>query len=467
MVTNRGATLYPPTADLSPRLSPVPLPTMLSFHRLCCAFSVLVLLGGLTSLTAQGQARLNLGFEPDVNRPAPLLFWAWSKNPAAHVVLDTAAAAHQGRGSVRFDLDVEEPAPSVAFLTYALPTDSVRGTLTVRAWLRTAGFHGTAGLYAYVYGALPAEALAQVDSVRRRPTDSGWQQMELQLPVGAAATRVMLGFRAQGTGQVWLDAAELRVGDRPYRDRSLPGTEPYLLPATPPNWDFERPLPASLSAPVFAPDSAGPARGRRSLRLTLPAGSPGARLYVGALPIAATNQGHTLTVSGQVRQLTPGPAPTLTYALLSEPRNPTGTRSHTAIRDRPVFREAPLAVAPGPGWQPFRVDVPLPPQLNPDFRLTLSLGVRLAGAGTTGLDDVRFALDGRPYTAAPATDAAVPTAAETAWLRRHLLPLPAVPPGADGAPLAALRPLLGTARVVGLGQATPGSADLARWQFRV
>lgn len=427
---------------------------------------MLVLLGGLPSLAAQGQARLNLGFEPDMNRPSPLLFWAWSKNPAAHVALDTAVTAHQGRGSVRFDLDAEEPAPSVAFLTYALPTDSVRGNLTVRAWVRTAGFHGTAGLYASVYGAAPADALAQVDSVRRRPTDGGWQLLELQLPVGAAATRVMLGFRAQGTGHVWLDAMELRVGQRPYRDRPLPGTEPYLLPAAPPNWDFERPLPASLSAPVFAPDSAAPARGRRSLRLTLPAGSPGARLYVGALPIAATSQGHTLTVSGQVRQLTPGLAPALTYALLREPRTPAGTRTHTAIRDQPVFREEPLTIAPGSGWQPFRVDMPLP-QLNPNFRLTLSLGMRLAGAGTVGLDDVRFALDGRPYTAAPATDAAAPTAAETAWLRRHLLPLPAVPPGADGAPLAALRPVLGTAWVVGLGQATPGSADLARWQFRV
>jgi erythromycin esterase-like protein len=440
---------------------------MRSFCRRYCAFSVLALLWGMAPPDAQGQARLNLDFEPDVNRSAPLLFWTWSKNPAAHVALDTTAAAHQGRGSVRFDLDAEEPAPSVAFLTYALPTDSLRGTLTVRAWLRTAGFHGTAGLYTYVYGAVPAEALAQVDSVRRRPADGGWQLLELQLPVGAAATRMLLGFRAQGTGQVWLDAVELRAGQRPYRDRPLPGTEPYLLPAEPPNWDFERPLSASLHAPVYTPDSASPARGRRSLRLTLPAGSPGTRLYVGALPVAATSRGQTLTVSGRVRQLAPGPAPALTYALLSEPRNPAGTRTHSPIRERPVFHEVPLAPAPGPAWQPFRVDVPLPPEHNPDFRLTLSLGVRLDGAGTVGLDDVAFALDGRPYAAAPATDAAAPTAAETAWLRRHLLPLPASPPGADGAPLAALRPVLGAARVVGLGQAAPGSADLARWQFRV
>jgi erythromycin esterase len=440
---------------------------MRPFRQWYCAFSVLVLLWGLAPPGAQGQARLNLDFEPDVNRSAPLLFWSWSKNPAAHVALDTSAAAHQGRGSVHFDLDAEEPAPSIAFLTYALPTDSVRGTLTVRAWLRTAGFHGTAGLYTYVYGAVPGDALAQVDSVRRRPTDGGWQLLELQLPVGATATRVLLGFRAQGTGQVWLDAVELRTGQRPYRDRPLPGTEPYLLPAASPNWDFERPLSAALPAPVFTPDSASPARGRRSLRLTLPAGSRGARLYVGTLPLAATSQGHTLTVSGQVRHLTPGPGPALTYALLSEPRNPTGTRTHTAIRDRPVFREEPLAVGPGPGWQPFRVNVPLPPQPDPALRVTLSLGVRLTGAGITGLDDVQFALDGQPYTAAPATDAVAPTALETAWLRRHLLPLPAVPPGADEAPLAALRPVLGPARVVGLGHATPGSADLARWQCRV
>jgi hypothetical protein len=80
-----------------------------------------------------------------------------------HVVLDTTIAAHQGRGSVRFDLDAEEPAPSVAFLTYALSPDSVRGPLTVRAWLRTTGFQGTAGLYASVNGTTPSETLARVD----------------------------------------------------------------------------------------------------------------------------------------------------------------------------------------------------------------------------------------------------------------------------------------------------------------
>jgi hypothetical protein len=58
------------------------------------------------------------------------------------------------------------------------------------------------------------------------------------------------------------------------------------------NWNFERPLAASLPAPVFAPDSGNAARGRRSLRLTLPAGSPGAQLYLGALPIAAASRAN-------------------------------------------------------------------------------------------------------------------------------------------------------------------------------
>jgi erythromycin esterase len=440
---------------------------MLSIRWRCYAFSVLALLWGLAPLVVRGQARLNLGFEPDVNRPNPLLFWTRSKNPAVHIVLDTTVAAHQGRGSMRFDLDAEEPAPSVAFMNSALPPDSVRGPLTVRAWLRTAGFRGAAGLYAYVSGAIHGETLARVDSVRQRPANSGWQLLEIQLPVAATATKLLLGFRAQGTGRVWLDAVEVRAGGRRYPDNPLPGTEPFLLPVAPPNWDFERPLTASQPAPVFVLDSTGPAQGRRNLRLTLPVGSPGARLHLGALPIAATSQGKTLTVSGYVRQLSPGPAPVITCTLLSESLNPAGPRTHSAFRDRLVSYEVPLVPALGPGWQPFRVAVPLPPLQNPDFRLTLSLGIRLSGAGTVGLDDFAFALNGQPYTAAPATAAPAPSTAEVAWLRRHLLPVPVAPSGADLALWAPLRPVFGAARVVGLGQVTTTSLDLAQWKFRL
>jgi erythromycin esterase len=425
---------------------------------------LVVLLLGLTCTVAHGQARLNLSFESTVNRPNPLVFWSWNKNPAAHVTLDTTTAARQGRGSVRFELDADEPAASIFFTNDELPIDSVRGNLTVRAWLRTAGFQGTAGLYARVYGTTSGETLVRVDSSsRRRPANSEWQLLEMQLPVPAAAAKVLLGFQAQGTGRVWLDAVELRVASHRYLDSPLPGTEPFLLPVAAPNWDFERPLVASLPAPVFAPDSGSPARGRRSLHLTLPAGSPSARLHLGSLPIAAASQGKTLTVSGYIRQLAPGPAPALTSALLGEPLRPGGTRSTVGLRSVRAYQEVPLAPPPGPAWQPFRLAVPLPPLVNDDFRLTLSLGIRLGGAAPVELDDLSFAVDGQPYAPAPATVAAAPTAAEVGWLRQHLLPVPL----ADLTPLAALRPVFASARVVGLGQVTTSSLELAQLKFRL
>jgi erythromycin esterase-like protein len=431
-----------------------------------CLAHLLALLCGLCSTVAYGQAQLNLDFEPDVNRPNPLLFWEWSTNALVHVVLDTSTAARQGRGSVRFELAANEPAASMAFMGY-VPADSVRGNLTVRAWLRTAGFRGTAGLYAYVYGGTPGEALVRVDSVRQRPATSEWQLLEMQLPVPVAATTVMLGFRAVGTGRVWLDAVELRVANRRYRDRPLPGTEPYLLPAAPPNWNFERPLAASLPVPIFTPDSGSAARGRRSLRLTLPAGSPGAQLYLGALPIAAAIRGKALTISGFIQQFASSPAPALAYSFVEETITPAGVRGLSPHRSLPVSAQVPLALLPGPGWQPFHLTIALPPLLNPDFRLTLSLGIRLSGAASVGLDDFTFAVAGHPYAAPPATTAAAPTAAEVAWLRQHLLPVPLATPLADLTSLAALRPVLGTAHVVGLGQVTTGSVDLAQLKFRL
>lgn len=424
--------------------------------------SLLALLSG----AAHGQARLNLGFEPDVNRPNPLLFWTHSKNPAVRVALDTTTAARQGRGSVRLELAPGEDAPYVYLGMSNLPLDSLRGNVTVRAYLRTAGFRGKAGLSAHA-SAGQFEQLVSVDSVKTRPADSDWQLLEIRFPLSEKARNLGIGLSVTGTGRVWLDAVEVLVGNRRYRDAPLPGTEPFLLPPAAPNWDFERPLATHLAAPLYAIDSVAPARGRRSLLLTPPPGRPTASVYLGVLPIAASEQGKVLTINGLIRPAAAGPASALYYALLSENRNPAGTRAISAIRSRTAYREVTLPLAAGAAWQPFRVQVPLPPLLNNDFQLAVSLGMRLAGAGPVGLDALSFEVDGQALAAAPATAAPAPSAAEVAWLRPHLLPVPLAPPLADLAPLAALRPVFASARVVGLGQVTTSSTDLAHLKFRL
>jgi erythromycin esterase len=429
-------------------------------------YLLLACLLALLSGAVHGQARLNLGFEPDVNRPNPLLFWTHSKNPAVRVALDTTTAARQGRGSVRIELEPGEDVPSVYLGMSNLLLDSLRGNVTVRAYLRTAGFRGKAGLSAHA-SASQFEQLVSVDSVKIRPADSDWQLLEIRFPLSEKARSLGIGLLVEGTGRVWLDAVEVLVGSRRYRDAPLPGTEPFLLPPAAPNWDFERPLAAHLAAPRYTIDSVAPARGRRSLLLTPPPGHPTTSVYLGVLPIAASEQGKVLTINGLIRPAAGGAAPALYYALLSEHRNPAGTRAISAIHSRTAYQEVPLPLAAGAAWQPFRVQVPLPPLLNDDFQLAVSLGVRLAGAGPVGLDALTFEIDGKALATAPATAAPAPSAAEVAWLRPHLLSVPLAPPLADLAPLAALRPVFAQARVVGLGQVTTSSTDLAQLKFRL
>jgi erythromycin esterase len=424
----------------------------------------LICLLALLSGAAHGQARLNLGFEPDVNRPNPLLFWTHSKNPAVRVTLDTTTAARQGRGSVRLELAPSEDVPYVYLGMSNLLLDSLRGNVTVRAYLRTAGFRGKAGLRAYA-SAGQFERLVTVDSLKTRPADSDWQLLEIRFPLSEKARSLNIGLSVEGTGRVWLDAVEVLVGNHHYRDAPLPGTEPFLLPPAAPNWDFERPLAGNLAAPLYTIDSVAPARGRRSLLLTPPPGRPDTHAYLGVLPGSEEKKSKMLTVSGYVRTAAGSPAPALYYALLAEHHNPAGTRAISAVRNRNTYQEVPLPA--GAAWQPFRVQVPLLALLNDDFHQLVSLGVHLRGPGIVGLDALSFEVDGQALATAPATAALAPSAAEVAWLRQHLLPVPLASPLADLAPLAALRPVFASARVVGLGQVTTSSTDLAQLKFRL
>ncbi|TDD24445.1 erythromycin esterase family protein [Nonomuraea diastatica] len=65
-----------------------------------------------------------------------------------------------------------------------------------------------------------------------------------------------------------------------------------------------------------------------------------------------------------------------------------------------------------------------------------------------------------------AAHAAVHGSAVTGWLRRHAAPLAGIDPAAPLTDLAALRPMLGDASVVGLGESTHGAAEETRLKHR-
>ncbi len=438
----------------------------------CFLLSVAALLAGLlAATTGHAQGRLNLGLEPGANHRQPLALW---QGTATRQLAFDTVVFRQGRGSLRLTLPAHEEGGGRAYLaTELVPLDSVRGRLvTVSAWVRTRGWHGRAGLTVStntltIAGLGPA-SVRQLDSL---PATLDWRRLEVRIPVKATAFAFGLTLQAAGSGQIWFDNIELRVGGRLLPEGPVPATEALLLPAAKalvPNWDFERPLPA-LARPdpasaTVALDSAGPQHGRRYLRVvrTAPPGQPAATAYLGTLKLERQEGGKTLRIAGYWRQPAtpgrpPGLAPSFVTRLLTTQQRVGGTW-------RPdTLGPAPALPAPGPQWTAFAFEVPIQPQLygnEPSQLAALTLSLRLPGAGSVEVDNLTFALNGRPYVPTGPPVSPPPTAAEIAWLRTAARPLRLAAPTTEATDLAALAAPLAPARLVGLGEVTHGSHEI-------
>ena len=436
---------------------------------------VAVLANLLASITALAQGRLNLGLEPEANHRQPLALWRGATLSAGsrQLAFDTAVF-RQGRGSLRLTLPAREEGVSRAYVfTELVPLDSVRGRLvTVSAWVRTRGWQGRGGLSAStttltVAGLSPA-GTRQLDSL---PATLDWRRLEVRIPVKATAFSLSLALQAEGSGQIWFDDIELRVGGRRLPEGSVPATEGLLLPAAEallPNWDFERPLPA-LARPdpaqaTVALDSASPQHGRHYLRVvrTAAAGQPAPTAYLGTLKLERQEGGKTLRIAGYWRQPAAparpsGPGPSFVTRLLSTQQRVGGAWQPDTLGP------APTLPAPGPQWATFAFEVPVQPQLygnEPAQLAALTLSLRLPGAGAVELDNLTFALNGRPYVPTGPPVAPPPTAAEIAWLRTAARPLRLATPVTAATDLAALVASLAPARLVGLGEVTHGSHEI-------
>jgi erythromycin esterase-like protein len=428
---------------------------------------------------APAQARLNLGLEGGANRGQPLVLWARQTFPGTTLSFDTVTF-QQGRSSLRLHLEkADDPPYAHIYTLFSFPVDSVRGrVLTVSAWVRSSGFAGRAGVYAYAH--TPTEdGKDRTDNMPDLPPNQAWRRLEVTLPVKNTATAFGLGLRVSGSGQVWFDDVQVRIGGRLFRDAPQPGTEALLL--TPdelqtPNWDFER-LPPAAANPdptrtILHLDSLTPQHGRRSLRITnrRPGAEQAPVVYLGTLQVEKL-RGKMLAVNGFWRQAAsaegaaPGSVarPVFTYTKLGNDGREGSPPQWSA-----GVVELPALPPPGPDWTPFAFTIPIP---DDDFLTGISFGLRPGSGPPLLLDNFRFSLDGRPYVPAPPLVAAAPTTAEVAWLRKAVVPVSAVAP-AINAPaktpdLASLSQIVGNAQVVGLGEVTHGSGSIFQMKHRL
>lgn len=433
---------------------------------------LLLLLGASPAAHAQG--RLNLGLEAAANHRQPLALWATSVPAGGRLAFDSSTY-QQGRSSLRLELLTQEDGPARAFLsTSVVPLDSVRGRLvTVSAWVRTRGWRGQVGLAAtatsLTVAGLSPDRASVLDSL---PANLNWRRIEVRLPVKATAFSFGLSVQAVGSGRLWVDNIELRVGGRVLPEGPVPATEALLLPsavALATNWDFERPLPRAAGpdpagGATAALDSAGPQHGRRYLRVVRrsAASQPMATAYLGTLRLARQEGGKTLRVLGYWRQPearpgSPGAHPAFVSRLLA-------TRLPAGGAWRPdTLGPAPPLPAPGPQWAAFAFEVPLQLKLyndSPADWTALTLSLALPEPGVVDIDNLTFTLDGKPYVPAGPPVAPAPTAAEVAWLRTASQPLRLAAPATEATDLAALAASLGAARLVGLGEVTHGAHEI-------
>lgn len=427
-------------------------------------------LGLLPLPAAQAQALLNLGLEPGANHGHPLVLWMRRRAPGAQVQLDSTLR-RQGRGSLRLTLAADDDERVFAAVyTAAFPLDSLRGQLaTVSGWVRTRGFRGRAGLYAFAHTATTVGTSADhafaVDSL---PADMDWRRFEVRLPVKPTAQDFGVGLQAYGNGRVWFDDVQVRVGGRRVGTEPLPGTEGLFLTAAEaltPNWDFERPLPPlarpNLAQATATLDSAQPQHGRRYLRLArVGTASPVPAVYLGALRLDSALIGKTLQVQGYWRQARsatqPAETPALAYTLLSTDRGSNYYNDSPTSWSAGRLQTLPPPPAPGPAWTAFAFTIAVPDDYARLAALALSL--RLPG-GTVDVDNLHFTLNGAPYVPAPPPAPPAPSPAETAWLRASARPLRLGSPATEAADLAALGTALASARLVGVGEVTHGSHE--------
>lgn len=179
--------------------------------------------------------------------------------------------------------------------------------------------------------------------------------------------------------------------------------------------------------------------------------------------------GKSLQVTGYWRQPLASPAsgsaPGFGYALLGQDQATSDFRTDSPAQwSTSQLLPLPLLPALGAPWAPFSLLIPIP-NTRQDLA-ALALYLRLP-AGTVDIDNLSFGLNGAPYVPTGPPTPPAPTAAETAWLRSVLKPLNLAAPATDFQDLAPLGSLVGAARVVGLGEAVPGSHELATLKQRL
>ena len=200
----------------------------------------------------------------------------------------------------------------------------------------------------------------------------------------------------------------------------------------------------------MAPDNATAASGTYSMRLRSTGADALAPTSI-LLPLELT-RGRHVKISGFIRtQESPAPGYAAIWFRVD------GAAGTLALRNM-----SEVALRGTNDWKRYEYEVDVAPEA-----IRVILGTFLAGRGTAWFDNLQVEIDGRLMSQGPAPFIGEPTTAQLDWIRQNSIPLRTEQAETGFDDLQALKPLIGNARIVGLGEATHGTAEFFRMKHRL
>ncbi|MCA9728472.1 MAG: erythromycin esterase family protein, partial [Candidatus Eisenbacteria bacterium] len=356
---------------------------------------------------------------------------------------------HSGRRSVRLAF---REGTGFGVATASFPADSARGrSLHLSGYLKTEGIgRGWAGLWMRVDG---PDGPLQFDNMQRRGVTgtTDWIRYDVELPVAEEATNINFGALLAGDGTVWIDDLALEVGKAPPAPTMIT-IDGVVLDGT------RTPIPGALVA-LIAPES----RHADAWTLSDAEGRFEMEVVSHEYGVTATAEGLTAAYLGP-RAFEQGSDNTIEVVMSGDGILVEGTMRDELDRAVPnTLVELPrvsmdvadLFYAQTDDEGRFRVRLP-----RAQGYLISSGDLSLRSDLSQVPGDRDSDIDFMVVRDAPADDAVVMS------LRGRAIPLTNVQAEHGFADMQPIREIVGSARVVGLGEATHGTREFFQLKHR-
>jgi erythromycin esterase len=112
-------------------------------------------------------------------------------------------------------------------------------------------------------------------------------------------------------------------------------------------------------------------------------------------------------------------------------------------------------------WRQYVIEKDIPKE-----GININFGVILTGTGKAWFDDLRIALDGKPYRQIN-IEPIVPKEQDLKWIRANAIPIKTADPVDDHSDLMPLKKLIANRQIVALGEGTHGTSEFFKMKHRI